>query len=133
VLPSSNNSSSVGSAITPRCSFCGTSTGPFHQVEGLFTVLMCASCQVARRSSPDVAWPMTRAEMPDRPAVLLAGYHPGEPWLKWACPVEGCTYREILPWGLEAHAAVEHAGWFAEWQAEGFRVVFRRVEGPTAS
>jgi hypothetical protein len=25
----------------PHCSFCGTFTGPFSQVEGLFTVLIC--------------------------------------------------------------------------------------------
>ena len=36
----------------PRCSFCGASTGPFLEVEGLFTVLMCVGCQAARSSSP---------------------------------------------------------------------------------
>lgn len=30
-----------------RCSCCGTSTGPFHEVEGLFTALMCAGCLAA--------------------------------------------------------------------------------------
>jgi hypothetical protein len=25
----------------PHCSFCGTFTGPFSEVEGLFTVLIC--------------------------------------------------------------------------------------------
>ena len=28
----------------PRCSFCGTSTGPFSEIEGLFTVLICIPC-----------------------------------------------------------------------------------------
>jgi hypothetical protein len=31
-----------------RCSFCGSTAGPFNKVGGLFTVLMCADCQAAR-------------------------------------------------------------------------------------
>ena len=31
-----------------RCSSCGSTAGPFNNVEGLFTVLMCADCQAAR-------------------------------------------------------------------------------------
>jgi hypothetical protein len=31
-----------------RCSFCGSTAGPFHKVGGLFTVLMGADCQAAR-------------------------------------------------------------------------------------
>ena len=31
-----------------HCSFCGSTSGPFSEVEGLFTVLMCADCQAAR-------------------------------------------------------------------------------------
>jgi len=31
-----------------HCSFCGSTRGPFSEVEGLFTVLMCADCQAAR-------------------------------------------------------------------------------------
>jgi hypothetical protein len=34
--------------MADRCSFCGSTAGPFSQVEGLFTVLMCADCQAAR-------------------------------------------------------------------------------------
>jgi hypothetical protein len=34
--------------MAPRCSFCGTTSGPFINVEGLFTVLMCADSQAAR-------------------------------------------------------------------------------------
>ena len=34
--------------MAARCSFCGSTTGPFSQIEGLFTVLMCADCQATR-------------------------------------------------------------------------------------
>jgi hypothetical protein len=47
------------------------STGPFCEVEGLFTVLMCADCQAAGSSR----W---------RPLKLLAGHDPGERWRTWA-------------------------------------------------
>jgi hypothetical protein len=75
----------------PRCSFCGTSTGPFRAVEGLFTVLMCAGCQ-ALRSSRHRGRPTTLVEMhePDQPAELLAHHDPAEPWLQWGCPLAGC-------------------------------------------
>jgi hypothetical protein len=41
--------------VGPRCSSCGTFTGPFSEVEGLFTVLICIPClevRLARRDSP---------------------------------------------------------------------------------
>ena len=47
----------------PHCSFCGTSTGPFREVEGLFTVLMCADCQAARGHGSGPYPVMTRAQM----------------------------------------------------------------------
>jgi hypothetical protein len=34
--------------MAARCSFCGSTAGPFTEVEGLFTVLMCADCLAAR-------------------------------------------------------------------------------------
>jgi hypothetical protein len=34
--------------MTARCSFCGSNAGPFREIDGLFTVLMCADCQAAR-------------------------------------------------------------------------------------
>ena len=46
-----------------RCSFCGTTSGPFSKVEGLFTVLMCADCQAARGHGSGPYPVMTRAEM----------------------------------------------------------------------
>jgi hypothetical protein len=112
-------SSGVGS----HCSFCGTSTGPFSQVEGLFTVLMCASCQAVRHEGP---------------AELLAHHDPGEPWLKWTCPIQGCGHRVLGPWDLEGHAAAEHPGWVATYELlqpypnQRMRVVYRQVEDPPA-
>jgi hypothetical protein len=38
--------------VGPRCSFCGTTQGPLLQVEGLFTLRMCPTCQAAR-SNPN--------------------------------------------------------------------------------
>jgi hypothetical protein len=34
--------------MASRCSSCGSTAEPFSNVEGLFTVLMCADCQPAR-------------------------------------------------------------------------------------
>ena len=76
----------------PHCSFCGTSTGPFSEVEGLFTVLMCTRCRAIRHAS-----------LPE----LLAHHDPGEPWLKWGCPIQGCGHRVIIPHELEGHTAAE--------------------------
>jgi hypothetical protein len=49
--------------MADRCSFCGSTAGPFSQVEGLFTVLMCADCQAARGHGSGPYPVMTRAEM----------------------------------------------------------------------
>jgi len=46
-----------------HCSFCGSTRGPFSEVEGLFTVLMCADCQAARGHGAGPYPVMTRAEM----------------------------------------------------------------------
>jgi hypothetical protein len=42
---------------------CGSTSGPFNKVEGLFTVLMCADCQAARGHGSGPYPVMTRAEM----------------------------------------------------------------------
>jgi hypothetical protein len=68
------------------------------------------------------------------PVELLADRDPGEPWLEWGCPLEGCGYRVVLPWDLEGHAAAEHPGWVARYELvqpyphQQLRVAFRRVE-----
>jgi hypothetical protein len=49
--------------MADRCSFCGSTTGPFNKVGGLFTVLMCADCQAARGHGSGPYPVMTRAEM----------------------------------------------------------------------
>jgi hypothetical protein len=49
--------------MAARCSFCGSTVGPFSKVEGLFTVLMCADCQAARGHGSGPYPVMTRAEM----------------------------------------------------------------------
>jgi hypothetical protein len=36
-----------------HCSFCGTTSGPFATVEGLFTVLICIPCLEVRQAQPD--------------------------------------------------------------------------------
>jgi len=46
-----------------RCSFWGSTAGPFNKVGGLFTVLMCADCQAARGHGSGPYPVMTRAEM----------------------------------------------------------------------
>jgi hypothetical protein len=79
--------------VGPRCSFCGASTSPFLEVEGLFTVLMCVGCQAARSSSTRPGLPTTRGEIgtrgPDQPAELLVRADFGKPWLQWGCPLAG--------------------------------------------
>jgi len=116
--------------VGPHCSFCGASTGPFLEVEGLFTVLMYVGCQAARRSSPRPWTPNTRGKMdardPDQPTELLVRPDFGEPWLQWTCPLAGCGHRVMLPWELEEHTAAEHPGWTATFQAEGMRVAYGR-------
>jgi hypothetical protein len=36
-----------------HCSFCGATRGPFAEVEGLFTVLICIPCLEVRQAQPD--------------------------------------------------------------------------------
>jgi hypothetical protein len=49
--------------MAARCSFCGSTTGPFTTVEGVFTVLMCADCQAARGHGSGPYPTMTRTEL----------------------------------------------------------------------
>jgi hypothetical protein len=62
---------------------------------------MCAGCQAACQAGP---------------AELLAHHIPGEPWLKWTCPIQGCSHRVLGPWDLEGHTAAEHPGWIATYE-----------------
>jgi hypothetical protein len=76
----------------PHCVFCGTSTGPFQQIEGLFTLLMCTGCQAARRT---------------KPLELLADFDQGRARFHWGCVL--CAYRAIEPEALEVHTALPRA------------------------
>jgi hypothetical protein len=64
-----------GCGVGPHCSFCGTFTGPFSEIEGLFTVLICIPCLEVRLAQPD---------------TLLGLHAPGQPWAKWGSPIKGC-------------------------------------------
>jgi hypothetical protein len=125
--------------VGSRCSFCGTTDGPFLQVEGLFSLLMCLGCQAARSNSnpgPLTTWVEPPRHDADQAAELLAHHDPGQPWYKWGCPLAGCDTWVILPWDLEAHAADDHPGWVARYELvrplprQRERVVFRWVDQP---
>ena len=46
-----------------RCGFCGSTEGPFTNIEGMFTVLMCPAC-LARRARGRGPYPdLTDAEL----------------------------------------------------------------------
>ena len=108
----------------PHCSFCGTFTGPFSEIEGLFTVRICIPCLEVRQAQPD---------------RLLGRYDPGQPWEQWGCPLQGCGRRVLGPWDLEGHAAAEHPGWTATYELlrpypnQRQRVIYRRGDQPPAS
>ena len=62
-----------GCGVGPHCSLCGTFTGPFSEVEGLFTVLICIPCLEVRQARSD---------------TLLGLHDPAQPWEQWDCPIE---------------------------------------------
>jgi hypothetical protein len=57
-----------------------TSTGPFSEVEGLFTVLMCTRCRAVRHASPPALLAhhdrVAAVMAHDRAAVLAADRRP---------------------------------------------------------
>jgi hypothetical protein len=67
--------------MAAHCSFCGSTTGPFSTVEGVFAMLMCVDCQAARGHGVGPYPTMTRAE-------LRAGLDLG-----WTCCRLGCWNR----------------------------------------
>jgi hypothetical protein len=85
----------------------------------------CSRCRCA---------PAARPPRREAPAELLAHHDPGEPWLKWACPIKGCGHRVIIPHELERLAAAEHPSWTATYELlrpypnQLQRVVYRQVE-----
>jgi hypothetical protein len=69
-----------------HCSFCGSATGPFTKVEGLFTVLMCADCQAARGHGAGPYPVMTRAQMCESLALLPS----------WALEQKAAANRQLI-------------------------------------
>jgi hypothetical protein len=110
-----------GCGVGPHCSFCGTFTGPFSEIEGLFTVWICIPCLEVRLAQPE---------------TLLGLHDPGQPWEKWGCPINGCGKWFPGPWYLEGHAAAEHPGWMATYELlrpypnQRQRVVYRHHAPP---
>jgi len=72
--------------MADRCSFCGSTAGPFSKVEGLFTVLMCADCQAARGHGSGPYPVMTRVEM--RAGLDLMP--------TWALEQKAATNRQLI-------------------------------------
>jgi hypothetical protein len=111
--------------VGPHCSFCGTFTGPFSQVEGLFTVHICI---------PSVWRSAGCGQTP-----CSASTTPASPWDKWGCPIDGCGRWFLGPWDLERYTEAEHPDWTATYELlrpypnQRQRVVYRRSDRPPAS
>jgi hypothetical protein len=76
----SNARRKEGAELGPHCSFCGTVTGPFSEIEGVFTVRICIPCLEVRQARPD---------------TLLGLQDPGQPWEQWW----GLPDRRLRPLG----------------------------------
>jgi hypothetical protein len=87
--------------VGPHCSFCGTFTGPFSEIEGLFTVLICIPSLEVRQA---------------RPTPCSASMTRVSPGSSGAVPIEGCGRWFLGPWDLEGHTAAEHPGWTATYE-----------------
>jgi hypothetical protein len=115
--------------VGSRCSFCGTTSGPFLEIEGALRLLMCGDCQAARGGTRMAAPPQQGM---DEPAELLADHDPGQPWYHWGCAL--CQLRVIWPQDLEHHTAETHPGWTATYEIvrpypqQHLRVVYRRMD-----
>jgi hypothetical protein len=100
--------------VGPRCSFCGTTDGPFLDVEAGLRLLMCPNCQATRGLGDE----------------LLAAYDPGQPYMQWTCAL--CAYQVFWPGDLEGHTAEAHPGWTATFEIvrpyprQLLRVIYRR-------
>ena len=69
-----------------HCSFCGSANGPFTNVQGLFTVLMCADCQAVRGHGAGPYPVMTRAQMRESLALLPS----------WALAQKAAANRQVI-------------------------------------
>jgi hypothetical protein len=89
-----------------HCSFCGTTSGPFAKVEGLFTVLICIPCLEVRQPQSDTRlsshgpgpYPaMTRAEMRDSLELLPS----------WVLAQKAAANRQLIEFMRQRLAASE--------------------------
>jgi hypothetical protein len=80
-----------------HCSFCGSTSGPFAKVEGLFTVLMCTDCQAARGHGTGPYPVTTRAEMRESLALLPS----------WVLAQKTAAKRQLIAFIRERLAAGE--------------------------
>ena len=80
--------------MADRCSFGGSTAGPFHKVDGLFTVLMGADCQAARGHGSGPYPVITRAEMRDDPETRAYAARRGSQG-KSARDVRRCLKRAV--------------------------------------
>jgi len=126
MLRSSNIRSDRRAAVWgPHCSFCGTATGPFLEVQGAFTLLMCPGCQAARDGTGG------------REPPVLARHDPGQRYLQWTCAL--CPQQVFVPRDLEVHTTQQHPGWTARfevvrpWPDQVLRVVYQRSAGQETS
>jgi hypothetical protein len=85
--------------MADRCSFCGSTAGPFSKVVGLFTVLLCADCQAARGRGSGPYPVMTRAEMRAGLDLLPT----------WALEQKAAANRQLISAMRRRLAAGEHA------------------------
>jgi hypothetical protein len=89
-----------------HCSFCGSATGPFAKVEGLFTVRICIPCLEVRHAQPNTRLglhdpgpypPMTRSEMRESLALLPS----------WVLAQKAAANRQVIAIMRERLAAGE--------------------------
>jgi hypothetical protein len=80
-----------------HCSFCGSTSGPFSKVQGLFTVLMCADCQAARGHGAGPYPVMTRAQMRESLELLPS----------WVLERKAAANRQVIAVMRERLAAGE--------------------------
>jgi hypothetical protein len=102
--------------VAGHCSFCGSATGPFTTVEGLFTVLMCTDCQAARGYGAGPYPVMTRAEMRESLALLPS----------WALQQKAAANRQVIAFMRQRLAAGEQVA--RMYQAPGLAWLERQAE-----
>jgi hypothetical protein len=112
-----------GAGVGPHGWFCGTFTGPFSEVEGLFTLVVCIPCLEVRLAQPD---------------TLLGFHDPGQPWEQWGCPIQGCGRWFLGPWTWRATPGPSTPAWTATYELlrphpnQRQRVTYRRSPPPTS-